>query len=102
MVFRVAEAFADFLRVLEMSSMHGKPHTDVVLELRKAVGGYEVNGVVLNFPFTGLQALIRRVKALNIHIQSPDVTEFALSVLVQMYPGCVLSVWIFIGRITDV
>ncbi|XP_048518137.1 coiled-coil and C2 domain-containing protein 2A [Dendroctonus ponderosae] len=100
--YRVSEAFSGTLRLLELNSMHGKPNNDALLELSKAIGAYQINGAVLNVPFTSLQALVRRVKALNLHIQSPDVAEFGLSVMVQIYPGRVLSVWLFIGRITDI
>ncbi|KAH1006630.1 hypothetical protein HUJ05_007344 [Dendroctonus ponderosae] len=85
--YRVSEAFSGTLRLLELNSMHGKPNNDALLELSKAIGAYQINGAVLNVPFTSLQALVRRVKALNLHIQSPDVAEFGLSVMVQIYPG---------------
>ncbi|CAH1125789.1 unnamed protein product [Ceutorhynchus assimilis] len=96
---RISDTFKSILNHFEMNAMFGKSNTEATLEVNKATAQYNINGLILNFPYTSLTNILKKIKELNIHVQSQEITEFALSILIHCYPGQVLSVWIFIGAI---
>lgn len=59
----------------------------------------QVNGIVINLPYTSVSSIVTKVLSFGVHNNETDIekTECGVSVYVHPYPSHVLSVWVFIG-----
>ncbi|XP_050296279.1 coiled-coil and C2 domain-containing protein 2A [Anthonomus grandis grandis] len=96
----VSEGIKHTLRYLEMYSLHVKKIGDIMLEVGKVLEPYEVNGTIINIPLTTTRDVLKQIKKLNIHNMKGTI-DFGLSVFVQVYPGQVASVWVFLSTLAD-
>ncbi|KAJ8935130.1 hypothetical protein NQ318_015785 [Aromia moschata] len=93
--------FKNILKSFEVNSMYNKNHFETLTEIKNEISSYNVIGYILNTAFTSLSNILKKVKSLGIHIQEEGNTEFALAIYIHVYPGQLLSIWIFIANATE-
>ena len=54
-------------------------------------------GFPLHFSYSDLETITEAVKATGVHRDRDPGVEFSLAVLVEPYPGSVMSVWVYVA-----
>ncbi|KAG5899846.1 hypothetical protein JTB14_012317 [Gonioctena quinquepunctata] len=94
----LSSVLANMLKSFETNAMYNKNHFESSMELANEISPYTVNGFAFNSSFTSISSLVKKIKSLGIHIQQESDTEFAIAVHFQLYPGLLLSLWVFVTR----
>ncbi len=58
-------------------------------------------GFALHVPFTGVESMIERVKATEIHRNRNPSVEYAVAARAFLYPGRVISLWVFVCSVVE-
>ena len=64
-----------------------------------AFNNCQVCGFPLHFGYSDLESIIEAVKATGVHLDRDPGVEFSLAVMVEPYPGSVMSVWVYVASI---
>ena len=66
-------------------------------ELQRIITSHKVCGFPLHFAYSDLETILEGVRGTGVHLNTDPAVEFALSVLVEPYPGSVMSVWVYVA-----
>ena len=66
-------------------------------ELQRIITSHKVCGFPLHFAYSDLETILEGVRGTGVHLNTDPGVEFALSVLVEPYPGSVMSVWVYVA-----
>jgi hypothetical protein len=87
---------------LEQAKLNGNPSFISAMALPESITkARTVFGFALHVPFTGLESLIERVKATEIHRNRSPRVEYAVASRAFAYPGGVVSLWVFVCSIVE-
>ena len=82
------------------SSNHGRGlNQEHLSELQRIISSHKVCGFPLHFGYSNMETIIEAVKATGVHLDRDPGVEFSLAVLVEPYPGSVMSVWVYVASI---
>ncbi|XP_023311108.1 coiled-coil and C2 domain-containing protein 2A [Anoplophora glabripennis] len=91
--------FKNVLRSFEINYMYNKNHYETINELYEKFTSYAVTGYIINSSYLNISTILNNLRKLGICGQESN--EFALAVYIHIYPGPLLSVWVFIGNIIN-
>lgn len=87
---------------LEQAKLNGNSSSNSEMALPESITrARAVFGFALHVPFTGVESLIERVKATEIHRNRNPRVEYTVAVRAFMYPGGVISLWVFVCSIVE-
>ena len=66
-------------------------------ELQRLVTSHKVCGFPLHFAYKDLESMVEALKSTGLHLSREAGLEFALAVLVEPYPGSIMSVWVYLA-----
>merc|ERR1740123_2357764 len=73
--------------------------TEHLNELQRIITSHKVCGFPLHFAYSDLETILEGVRGTGVHLNTDPGVEFALSVLVEPYPGSVMSVWVYVASV---
>ena len=68
--------------------------------LQSILDSYYVTGFPLNMRYKDLKSIIETVYSTNVHVSEDARAEFALAVYIHPFPNNVLSVWVYIAKLS--
>jgi len=87
---------------LEQTKLNGTSSSSSEMALPESITrARAVFGFALHVPFTGVESLIERVKATEIHRNRNPRVEFTVAARAFAYPGGVISLWVFVCSIVE-
>ena len=82
------------------TTSHGRGLTQEHLsELQRIMSSHKVCGFPLHFGYSDMETITEAVKATGVHLDRDPAVEFSLAVMVEPYPGSVMSVWVYVASI---